>query len=109
MVSNLLTGDPPPDDVRSWHIWETMAAHVLELISGAIEARIGQPTSRLASMLGMYFAAQGLSLEAEWLARLALTIDEQMLGPEHPTVAIRLNNLAEILEDADRGAGRGHG
>jgi len=51
MVSNYLPNDPPPSDVRSWPIWETMVAHVQELISEAAKARIGQPTSRLASML----------------------------------------------------------
>ena len=29
--------------------------------------------------------------------RRALTIDEQSFGPEHPNVAIRLNNLAHLL------------
>jgi hypothetical protein len=27
MVSNYLPDDPPPNDVRSWPIWETMVAH----------------------------------------------------------------------------------
>ena len=34
--------------------------------------------------------------------RRALAIDEQSFGPEHPTVAIRLNNLAMLLQDTDR-------
>jgi hypothetical protein len=50
-VSNYLPGDPPPNDVRSWPIWEVMAAHVKELILEAVEAGIGEPTSLLASML----------------------------------------------------------
>jgi len=60
MVSNYLPGDPPPNDVRSWPIWETMVAHVEELISEAVKARIGQPTSRLASRLGMFLAEKSL-------------------------------------------------
>jgi tetratricopeptide (TPR) repeat protein len=102
LVDNYLPGDPPPNDVRSWPLWETMAAHVVDLISQAIDAHIGHPTSRLASMLGMFLAEKGVWPEAESLARLALTIDEQVLGPEHPTVAIRLNNLAQRLQDTNR-------
>jgi tetratricopeptide (TPR) repeat protein len=102
MVNNYLPGTPPPDDVRSWPIWETMAAHVEEMILEAVKARIGHPTSRLASMLGSFFAEKSLYLEAESLARLALEIDEQMLGPEHPDVARTLNNLAVLFQATNR-------
>jgi tetratricopeptide (TPR) repeat protein len=102
MVNNYLPGDPPPNDVRCWPIWEPMVAHARELISEAVQAGIGQPTSRLASMLAMFVAEKSLWPEAESLARLAFEIDEQMLGPEHPRVAIRLNNLAQLLQATNR-------
>ena len=34
--------------------------------------------------------------------RRALAIDEQSFGPDHPNVAIRLNNLAQLLEATNR-------
>ena len=34
--------------------------------------------------------------------RRALAIDEQTYGPEHPKVARRLNNLAELLQATNR-------
>ena len=34
--------------------------------------------------------------------RRALAIDEQSYGPEHPNVAIRLNNLAQLLQATNR-------
>ena len=40
--------------------------------------------------------------EAEPLMRRALAIDEQSYGPDHPNVAIRLNNLAILLKGANR-------
>jgi len=83
-------------------IWEPMVAHVRELISEAVRLRIGQPTSRLASMLAMFTAEKSLWPEAEALARQVLEIDEQMLGPEHPKVAIRLNNLGQVLQATNR-------
>src|SRR6516165_10372871 len=50
MVNSYLPGDPPPNEVRSWPMWEPMVAHGRQLISEALQARIGQPTSRLASI-----------------------------------------------------------
>jgi len=40
--------------------------------------------------------------KAEPLIRRALAIDEAAYGPNHPNVAIRLNNLAQLLQDTDR-------
>ncbi len=34
--------------------------------------------------------------------RRALAIDEHSFGPEHPNVAIRLNNLAQLLQATNR-------
>ena len=34
--------------------------------------------------------------------RRALAIDEQSFGPDHPEVAIRLNNLAQLLKATSR-------
>jgi len=77
MVNSYLPGDPPPNEVRSWPMWEPMVAHVRQLISEALQARIGQPTSRLASMLAMFIAEKSLWPEADALPRLALSIDEK--------------------------------
>jgi Tetratricopeptide repeat len=41
-------------------------------------------------------------VEAEPLLRRALAIAEQSFGPEHPEVAIQLNNLAGLLYSANR-------
>jgi tetratricopeptide (TPR) repeat protein len=43
--------------------------------------------------------------EAEPLFQRALAIDERSFGPEHPTVAVRLSNLALLLQDTNRLAG----
>ena len=40
--------------------------------------------------------------EAEPLFRRALAISEKSFGPEHPNVAIVLNNLAQLLRHANR-------
>jgi hypothetical protein len=40
--------------------------------------------------------------KAEPLFRRALAITEKSYGPDHPDVAIDLNNLAELLRDTNR-------
>jgi hypothetical protein len=40
--------------------------------------------------------------QAETLMRRALAISEKSFGPEHPSVALRLSNLALLLRDANR-------
>ena len=36
------------------------------------------------------------------MLRRALAIDERSLGPDHPSVAIHINNLAQLLRDTNR-------
>lgn len=50
------------------------------------------------------FFEQGMPGAAEPLMRQALAINEQIYEPEHPSVAIRLNNLAALLLATNRGA-----
>jgi tetratricopeptide (TPR) repeat protein len=40
--------------------------------------------------------------DAEIVLRRALEIDEKNLGPNHPAIAVRLNNLAHILQETGR-------
>ena len=68
----------------------------------ADEVGIADPTTRLMNELGQYLKAKSLFGEAEPLMRRALAIDEASFGSEHPNVAIRLNNLAQLLQDTNR-------
>lgn len=43
------------------------------------------------------FGAQGKHNKAEALYRRSLAMEEKILGPEHPGVAIARNNLANVL------------
>lgn len=49
--------------------------------------------------LGLSLEREGHYQEAEPLLRRALAIDEKALGLDHPTVGMRLNNLATLLLD----------
>ena len=52
----------------------------------------------------MLYMAQGKHAQAELLFRRAIAIDEKALGPEHPHVAIGLENYADLLRKMNRDA-----
>ncbi len=91
-----------PDDVRSWPVWEPLRPHVAVLADHAEAASVGEPTARLLHQLGLFLATKAQHVEAEPLMRRALAIDEASYGAEHPNVAIRLNNLAQLLQATNR-------
>jgi tetratricopeptide (TPR) repeat protein len=90
------------DDVRTWSIWSPLAPHAAAAARHADAARLTTPTSSLMNRLGGYLHTRCQFQEAERLYRRALAIDEASYGPDHPTVAVRLNNLAELLRATNR-------
>lgn len=70
----------------------------LPLVSLAVAAQ--DPEIRLRELVNQVFAlhAQGRNSEAVDIAKEALRIAEKMCGPEHPNVAISLNNLAYLYD-----------
>jgi hypothetical protein len=68
----------------------------------ADQAGFADPTARLMNSVALYIGAQARWKEAEPLMRRALTIDENSYGPDHPNVAMNLNNLAALLQDTNR-------
>jgi hypothetical protein len=52
--------------------------------------------SRPLNNLALLYEAQGRHADAEPLYKRALAIEEKALGPDHPHVAVSLNNLAVL-------------
>jgi len=102
LLSDYIPSEPPPDDVRSWDLWGPIETHVAAAISHADRSGISEPTSRLMNELGLYLKTRARFAEAEPMYRRALAIDEKSFGKDHPNVAIRLNNLAQLFQDTDR-------
>jgi tetratricopeptide (TPR) repeat protein len=90
------------DDVRSWPALDPLAPHAEAVAAHADAAGITDPAARLMNQLGALLWAKALHAQAEPLMRRALVIDEASLGKDHPTVAIDLNNLAQLLQDTNR-------
>ncbi|MDQ3959888.1 MAG: tetratricopeptide repeat protein [Pseudomonadota bacterium] len=58
--------------------------------------------ARLLNQAGNYLSERGRYPEAEPLYERALAIREKALGPEHPRVAISLENYASLLRNMSR-------
>ncbi len=61
-----------------------------------------QEGARLLNQAGYYLKQRARYTEAEPLYRLSLAIGEKALGPDHPNVAGRLNNLAGLFRVTNR-------
>jgi hypothetical protein len=92
----------PPDDVRTWPVWNVLRPHAARIVLLADEAGVTDPPRRLMNELGLYLNTRSLHAEAEPLMRRSLAIDEASFGNEHPNVAVHLNNLAQLLQATNR-------
>jgi tetratricopeptide (TPR) repeat protein len=100
LVDDFASGDP--SDVRTWPVWEPLRPHAETVARHGDELAIPEPTARLMSQLGQFLCAKALYREAEPLMRRGLAVGEKSLGQDHPKVAIRLNNLAALLQATNR-------
>jgi tetratricopeptide (TPR) repeat protein len=90
------------NDVRCWPVLLPLLPHVLRLFAWTRELGPYGAQTRLYDENATLLQALARYAEAEPMFRRALTIDEASNGPHHPTVANRLNNLAELLRDTNR-------
>jgi len=91
-----------PMDVRTWLKWNPLQPHAVSICNHAPDDPAPQHLAWLLSQLGKVFHTKGLHAEAEKYSRRALRIDRAAFGDDHPTVAIRLNNLAQSLKATNR-------
>jgi len=99
-LSDAFTGDP--QDVRNWPHLDPLLPHVLRVAQHADPRGIADPTAQLMNHAGSLFHQKALHAQAEPLMRRALAIDEASYGQQHPSVAARLNNLAQLLQVTNR-------
>jgi len=102
LALNFLLPDPSPQDVRSWPRWEPMRDHAAVIVDLALTQGLGPEARQLMARMGSFLSARALFREAEPLIRQALAITEQGYGPEHPSVAAGLINLAALLQATNR-------
>ncbi len=92
-----------PHDVRTWDMCSRWLAHALIVVNWD-KADTVEPSAcaRLLNQAGLNLKSKANYKEAEPLYRRALAIAEASLGPNHPTVATYLDNLASLLQATNR-------
>ena len=75
---------------------ELLYRRTLAMLRESPRARASNYGWRLSVDLAVLYAEQSRYAEAEPLYRRALAIDQEALGPVHPGLATRLNNLAAL-------------
>lgn len=96
-VDDAFVGEP--QDVRSWPTLEPLANHATKVADHGVERGLTRPCARLLNEVGVLLYSKAQYADAEPLMRRALGIDEARLGPDHPTVAASLSNLASLLQE----------
>ncbi|MFN6353691.1 MAG: NB-ARC domain-containing protein, partial [Cyanobacteriota bacterium] len=91
-----------PQDVRIWALLDPLAPHAKAVAGFADASGIPEPTGRLLNQLGLLLKCKAAYADAQPLYMRALAIDEASYGPDHPRVAIDLNNLAQLLQATNR-------
>jgi len=86
------------DDVRTWPLSSSLLPHASATLAygEAIQLSSGE-TARLLNQVGLFLMARAEYSQAKRMYERAIAITEAALGPNHPAVAIRINNLGEVL------------
>ena len=87
------------DNVKSWPVCSRLLPHALAA-AGHSEAHdvVLDSTGRLLNQTGLYLKGRAQFTEAKEMYQRALAIDEAVYVPDHPQVAIYVNNLGGVLE-----------
>ena len=89
-------------DVRTWPVLEPLRPHIAFTAFTAADRGIAVPTSDLLGSIGSMLYGQALHKDAEHYKQLALELDERHFGEESPEAALRLSNLAQLLNSTNR-------
>jgi tetratricopeptide (TPR) repeat protein len=102
-IMKVFVEDHDPSDPHTWpSIFKPCRAHLGKLIEQADKMEDENPAAYLMTILGRYLHSIDALEEAEPLLMRALEIDESSNGPDHPIVAIELNNLALLHVETNR-------
>ncbi|KAF5437924.1 Tetratricopeptide repeat-containing protein, partial [Candidatus Methanophagaceae archaeon] len=97
LLSSAFTFDS--DDVQTWHQCSRLLPHALAAAAhaGVLEVAL-EVTQHILNQTGLYLHGRAEFAEAKVLFERALSLAEEAYGPDHPKVAIRVNNLGGVLK-----------
>jgi tetratricopeptide (TPR) repeat protein len=88
-------------ELATWPMCQRLLPHLLAATEHAERLHIaGEQTGRLLHRASIYLRARGQSGQARPVAERALTFTQQALGPDHPTVGDRHDQLGRALREA---------
>jgi len=88
------------DDVKTWARSSRMLPHALAAAELAEGLQVGaEAWGRLLNDVGLYLRLRAEFSAARSVHERALKIGDAVCGREHPTVAVRANNLGSVLQD----------
>ena len=96
------TPNGSPADLSAWPAWQELLPHIQSALTHHSESDTFSGLPSLAGQTAFYLRARGQAAQALPLEERALRITEATLGPDHPTTATRLNNLASTFSDLGR-------
>ncbi|MBI4787368.1 MAG: toll/interleukin-1 receptor domain-containing protein [Chloroflexi bacterium] len=109
IVSDAYPGGDITTDPASWALCADLLPHALAVAGYAAELGVAaEPSAYLFNQAGLYLQVRAQIAEAKQLFERALATDEAAFGPNHPNVAIRVNNLGSVLQDLGDLAGARH-
>jgi tetratricopeptide (TPR) repeat protein len=87
----------PPVDITTWPQCERCLPHALRCADWIEQGQFTTPeAANLLHLAGYYLAERIRCTEAEPLLQRALSLNERVLGVEHPDTATNLNNLGDL-------------
>ncbi len=95
------TGNPQTA-TAGWPRWAALLPHIDALAQHFPDGTTDLALARILGETGLYLSSQGAHSAAFTAERRSLAISEAALGPDHPAVALRLDNLAGSLRALGR-------
>jgi hypothetical protein len=93
---------PDPEwNEEGWRQWERLAPHVRAVLHYLEGRPIETTATEIMNRYGTWLARRAQYSDAERLLLRALSIEEHVLGPDHPNVTPTLNNLCSSPEKTD--------
>ena len=87
------------DDLSTWALSSDLLPHMLAVADSAIKNNLfNMDTAYLCNQIGVFFNIKGEYRSSFIYLERALSIHEQVLGSDHPTIASSLNNLGDLLQ-----------
>ncbi|MFC4912225.1 tetratricopeptide repeat protein [Actinomadura gamaensis] len=93
-LDDAMTNSDPASDVGDWPLWRSLVPHAETITRHYPTGQQPEQLGRILNGTAIFLQAQGEYQRSHTMLTTAAAIAEEVLGSDHPTVAIGLGNLA---------------